>query len=295
MPNKLQSNSLKEVSLTIDWISVTSHKPHEKMTYASYPELHDWENWTTCTPRNGYTVGARHTTGVSSYKNMNRHDMGIHTIYTSKSLQRIEQMNGTDGFEILKYHVENGHNIARVDIALDFKNFGLEVQDFVDQWYNGGCITKLRSATTVKSLDNKGYTLYIGSQKARKKLIRIYNKGAEQELDTDWLRVELQLMGKPATKLGLLWVESDNDEQFLLKGIKDVVHFPFIAEWGQVFNNLIPIRIGSQSNEKGDTRDWLLNQVIPSLAREIVLDASFWVQFTYMTAKESDRLRKAVK
>ena len=284
-------NTSRDVRLSIDWISTTSHKREANLAYASYPELNDWENWKSCTPRNGYTIGARHTTGVSSYANMNRTDMGTHSIYTSKSLKRIEQMNGTSGIDILKYHVENGHSIARVDIALDFINFGFDVQDFADSWRNGDCVTRLRSCNEVRGLDTDGHTLYIGSQKTRKKLIRIYNKGAEQELNVDWIRCELQLMGKPATNLGLLWIASDDSEQFLLKAIKEIVDFPMINGWNMVFSGVQPIKIGSQSNEKGDTRDWLLNQVIPSLARECVLDAEFWIQFSYMNELEVKRLK----
>lgn len=287
----MPSDTLKKVSLCIDWISTTSHSKHGSFVYASYPALHDWENWRDCTPKNGYKTGAMHTTGVSAHINNDRVDMGIHTIYSGSALRRIEQMDGTTGFDILKHHIEAGHNIARVDIALDFVNCGLSVSDFVDSWHEGNCVTRLRSANIVKSLDNEGYTLYIGSQKARKKLVRIYNKGAESGTDTDWVRVELQLMGKPATKLSLLWLEANEDSNFMLKGIKEVVDFPLINQWSQVFDGVTPVKIGSISTEKGDTRLWLLNQVIPPLAREIVLDGSFWVQFSYMAEKEVERLK----
>jgi len=276
--------------MCIDWISVTAHKSYDNFVYASYPALHDWENWRECTPKNGYKIGSQHATGVNAHVNLDRIDMGIHTIYSGGSIRRVEQMYDTTGFDILKHHVEVGHNIARVDIALDFINCGLDVQDFVNQWDNGDCVTKLRSANIVKSLDNDGYTLYIGSQKTRKKLVKIYNKGAEQGVHTDWTRVELQLMGKPATRLSKLWLEASEDKEFMLKGIKNVVDFPMLPEWNMVFDGVIPVKIGSQSSEKGDTRDWLLNKVIPSLAREIVLDASFWTQFSYIARNEVVRL-----
>lgn len=289
-PSRLQSTTSRKVSLCIDWISTTSHDAVEKHVYSSYPLLHDWENWRECVARNGYTIGAKHVTGVTSFMNLDRLDMGIHTIYSGRALRRVSSMDGTSGFDILKHHVESGHNIARVDIALDFINHGLTVGDFVNQWENGSVVTRLRSANIVKSLDDDGYTLYLGSQKARKKLVRIYNKGAETNTGIDWIRVELQLMGKPATKLSRLWLESGDSHEFLLRGLKNVVDFPHLDIWRGVFDGVIPLSIGSQSSNKGDTRDWLLNKVVPSLAREIVLDTSFWVQFSYMARKEVSRL-----
>jgi len=295
MPEKLQSNLSKEVSITIDWISATSHAYDRHKTYSSHPSIRDWENWRACDGRLGYDIGAKHTTGVTALSNSKRRDMGIHTIYTGKSIKRIERMYDTSGFDILKYHVESGHSIARVDIAVDFINCGLSVEEFANQWRLGNCVTRLRNCNEVRSLDNEGHTLYIGSQKKRKKLIRIYNKAVEQNVDINWVRVELQLMGRPATQLGKLWIDSGNDNEFLLRGIKSVVNFPTVKAWSDVFEGITQVKIGSQSSEKGDTRDWLFNQVIPALAREIVLDSEFWIQFSYMKDNEVERLRREKK
>lgn len=281
----------KETTLSIDWISTTSHKKESHIHYSSYPALHDWDNWNHTTGRLGYEIGAKHTTGVVALLSLVRPDMGVHTIYSGKSLQRIAHMFATSGIDILKYHIQQGHNIARLDIALDFINHGLSVQNFVDEWYAKRVETKLRACNIVKSLDNDSYTMYIGSQKTRKKLVRIYNKSAEQGLDINWVRVEAQLMGKPATKTGIIISGEEDTEHMMLRCLKDVVNFPFVKSWSDVMEGLTEVRIGSHNDEKGDTREWLLNSVIPSLSREIVLDTSFWVQFTYMVSKEVNRLR----
>jgi hypothetical protein len=281
----------KKVLMSIDWISATAHSQLSDYRYASYPELHDWENWHDCTARNGYTLGARHFTGVTVNMNPDRLDMGVHTIYSGKALGRIRGVSGTNGYDILKHHVESGHNIARIDVALDFINCGLSVQDFVDEWESGRCKTRLRSANIVKSLVNDGYTLYIGSQRTRKKLVRIYDKGAETGTAAEWVRCELQLMGKPATTLSLGWLESGSSKDFLLRGILSVVDFPELKQWHDVFNGKESVKIGSESAQKGDTRLWLLNQVIPCLAKEILLTSQFWTQFKLMTDNEVIRLK----
>lgn len=277
--NKLLSSGMKAKVLSIDWISTTSKfKPLSK-EYSSHPSLHDWENWNECNAKMGYTVGAKHTTGVTTFSNPNRVDMGQHTIYSGSSLKRVNEYNGTDSYDILEYHRQSLHSITRLDIAVDFFNYGLTVGDFEKCFLSGNAETKIKTATKVKSLTHAGHTLYIGSQKRKKKLVRVYDKAAEQGKKGDWIRVELQIMGKPATKASDVIVGSDSNGEGALSVLKGVIDFKSIDVWSDLMENMSKSEIGTVSGEQGDTRRWLIQQCVPALAREIVLDNIFWDEF----------------
>lgn len=250
------------------------------MMYPMFPLLHDYENWYETKAKLGYTQAVKHVTGVTTMVNTDRADMGQHTIYSGKSLQRIEEMNGDNGIDVLKHHISNGHTLARIDIALDFINQGITVSDFEKAFTDGKCETRLKTASTVKSLTHAGHTFYIGSTKARKKLIRVYDKAAEQGIpNADWIRVELQLMGKPATKAGIELVSGD-PKAVLLGVLKSVVHFPTLKTWCDALADISKVKIGTQSSEKGDTRRWLEQQAIPALVKEIIMDEDYWITFS---------------
>jgi hypothetical protein len=270
--------------LIIDWISATSHKPGGQLHYIAHPALRDYDGWKVCSGANGYTHGSKHETGTRLYINYERNDMGKHIIYSGKAIGRIKEMFDISAFYLLRHHIESGHNIARIDIALDFLHTGVKVEDFVFAFDNKTITTRLRSATIVKSLTDAGYTFYLGSRKKRKKLVRIYDKGAETGTGLDWVRVELQLMGKPATQVGKMIATHSSMESVMLRAIKDVLDCPTILVWRDAFSGKEPIKLQSESDIAGDTREWLESQVFSSLKREISLDAKWWVK--YKTALE---------
>lgn len=291
---KLQSPTSTEVCIGIDWISTTSHDKYDKDTFNVDKRLMDWNEWSLISGSNGYDIGAKHNpSGIKSYKSSSRKDMGTHTIYsgtTLKKLKRIYQMNSQD---ILKSHVESGHSITRIDLMIDFKECGLDVQMFQDAFLNGYADTRLRSASMIKNLTDKGHTFYIGSRKSRKKLVRIYDKSAELNIDGNWVRVELQLMGKPATQLSKEMMLRDSIEQTILEAIKGVINFPTIREWSHVFAYKRSIRLTGNTSQQSNTRKWLTEQVFTALAREISLDYQWWTQYKFSAEQVAEKMAKS--
>lgn len=266
-----------EILIRIDWISVTDKKPITPQPSA-HPSLMD-KNWQECAGKNGYNVGQKHVTGVREYRNYSRVDMGRHTVYSSKALDRIKQMINISGTDVLIHHINEGHTVARLDLAIDFIGYATPVGQFVDAYLNGEVTTKLRTASVVKSLTNGGETLYLGSLKKRKNLIRVYNKGAEQGVDIDWIRVELQIMGKKATSTGKEICKSENIKETIIGIIKNIVDFKTVAIWKELTSLTQDVQMSSIPKSQGDTEAWLMNQVIPALGRTVVLNIEFWIQF----------------
>lgn len=265
-------------SLSIDWISTTAKK-YFKGEYYAHPSLHDWENWQECNGVNGYTTGAKHTTGVRTYSNSNRTDMGKHTVYSGGALRRVEQYNGTSAYDVLEYHSQSGHSFTRIDLAIDFFNSGLSIDRFESDFMEGKVDTRIKSASMVKSLTSDGYTLYIGSRKKIKKLVTVYDKAAERGLNGDWIRVETRVMGKPAT-VAAETIRMDNSKgRALLMVVKSVIDFNCIQEWNNIMSDVNKAEIGSISSDKGDVRKWLINQCVPALAKELILEPDFADEF----------------
>jgi len=267
------------MELILDWISITSHTHHGKMQDGCHYALNDWNQWELTTARNGYTEGAKHSTGTKVYQNHGRKEMGTHIIYSGKALQKIEQEFNTSAFDVLKWHVKRGHNIARIDIAVDFKNTSLTVQDFENAYDSGLCKTKLRSANVIKEKHGDGHTLYIGSKKKRKKLVRIYDKMAETKTAIAWTRCEIQIMGKPATKIAVDATNGSSMKQVLLGAMLDVVDFPSVPLWSSSFNDIDKVKLGSESDHLADTREWLNRTVFKSILKEADKDGMWFDEY----------------
>lgn len=276
---RLLSDGLKVNALSIDWISVTAKKDVDG-GYSAHPSLHDWENWNDCNGVNGYTTGSKHTTGVRTYNNSQRLDMGKHTVYSGGALRRVEEYNGTSAYDVMDYHSQCGHSFTRIDLAVDFFNSCLEIDRFENDFMSGYADTQLKSASKVKNLTSDGYTLYIGSRKKIKKLVTVYDKAAEQGLSGDWIRVETRVMGKPATVAAeTIRLDKESKGRALMGVVKSVINFPKIKEWCELADNVDKAEIGTISGEKGDVRKWLHDQCVPALVKEIILDPDFADEF----------------
>lgn len=265
--------------LSIDWISCTRKKQTHRPTYTAHPSLHDWENWAECSALHGYTSGGKHTTGVRVFHSDKRVDMGYHIQYSGSALRRVEEYNGTTAMDVLDHHVDEKHHFSRLDIALDMINTGVVVDYFENAFLQQKAITRIKTAAKTQSLTHEGHTFYIGSQKRKKKLVRVYDKAAEQGLKGDWVRVETQIMGIPATVAAKTIHDSQSKQTAMAGVMKDICDFPTIVQWSEVMENIQAVEIGSISSEKGDTRKWLIEQCVPALAKELTLDSSFWGEF----------------
>lgn len=280
-----------EIMTTIDWISVTADYV-EPARYVVPKEIRMFEEWKLTKGRLGYNVGARHITGAIQLHSTTEHRMGIHVIYSGKAIVNIEEHKMLNKIDLLQYHMECGHRIVRLDLAVDFINAGVTVDDFQHAFGNGEVVTRARSGTVVQSLTGRGHTFYIGSRKARKKLLRIYDKGAEQNLDVDWLRVEMQIMGTPAEKATSRIAKSSQKSHTIIGIIQGYCDFPTVSMWKRATHDVNATDIGSIRHERGGTRKWLETQVMSALVDECLLDIDYYVQYTLMLDKELKRRRK---
>jgi hypothetical protein len=256
------------------------------------PEFRDYEQWSLSTGRNGYTEGAKHSSGIMVYRNPSRLDMGTHIVYSGKTLQKIQMEHGLSSFEVLKYHCGRHDNVARIDVALDIKNTDLTVQHFQDAYEQNKCITKLKTASVIKNIGSDGHTFYIGSTKKRKKLVRIYDKRAETNTAISWTRIEAQIMGKPATKLSNEISCALKIDEVILGALFDIVDFPTIEIWKDIIDGKTAVELGASNDKMSDTRKWLEKTVFKSLLAEGEKDKLWFDEFVTSLLVEHRRHQK---
>jgi len=261
---------MTSTSLRIDWLSVTSRSwgatPHNDLDNAVSQESKG---------AMGYTKAVKYVvSGVLVMHNPDNAKMGKHIVYSGNALSILENL-GTQAIEILKYHLDQGHMIARIDIAIDVYDSELSIEALATMAKEGKHSTN--SKTYLHINGSAGETLYIGSLKNRKKLLRIYDKGAESETSENWKRVELEAHGKSATMIG---------KELIMGGlavvpsiIKGFCDFPENPEWVSVTGNeFLAVRV--KDEKTNDTVKWLMEVVAPAFARQALADETLIKRWT---------------
>lgn len=267
----------KQVSLSIHWIECTFKKGVE-VKY--HPDLSDTK--TECKPFNAYNVGVRYPDGRIELHHSARKEMGVHVVLSGAALDTFP----IEPIEYLKHLISSGATITRIDLAVDALNMKLSPEVATERLKNGKCKTKATKSPVWNDPRVSGYTQYIGT-KSSEIYVRIYDKGAEMGINTDWCRTEIVYRGKRAQ--GAAYAVLDNtDFRSLVRGFVD---FDGWKEWTEVMS-MPPIKIKSVSVET-NTQKWLLQVAAASLAREIHLagDDEFYFRFIDCVRVKLEELR----
>lgn len=261
-----------DVSAFIDWISIT-HKKNGNFLPDGIPTTHK-----TSGGKIGYTHAKEYTSGVLEMINPERGDMGIHFIYTGKVLENLQSQHGITRDDILRQHTTNGGKLSRIDFAIDVKNSSFSIDTVWDNLENKTAVTKSTHSRTQNG-NNAGYTVYVGSRKKRKKLLRVYDKAKEQkDFVSDYIRVELQLNGLVAREGAKMYQDNDYSTETIKSLIKGFADFPEYDTWNDVFNcECLKIPVGTAGD--GQTETWLLKQVAPAMARVLIDNEDFIHKF----------------
>lgn len=114
---------------------------------------------------------------------------GVKVTFSGSAIQTPEH-----AVSMLRIALDHGWSVSRIDVALDLIEEGVTVVDFVQNWQMS------RQSETVGSTlvqNRDASTLYIGSRKSDR-FTRIYDKGREQNLAHNWVRVESEYKGRLA-------------------------------------------------------------------------------------------------
>lgn len=219
---------------------------------------------------NGYTSGSLFADGRISMVNASRPEMGTHIVWQGKACDGCP----IDPIELIAHLHNAKFKFTRIDMAIDAFNCKLRPQRATRELQLGRCETRAKKAPRRDDALEPGYTQSIG-KKTSEIYLKLYDKAQEQGIEADWTRVELTVRQKRANKAAWEIVQGSDFRGMVLA----YANFPKWREWRKVMATT-PIKL-SKVQTIGNTEKWLLDSVVPALARVIFLsgDTAFYEKF----------------
>ncbi len=254
-----------EKTVCIDWLSFTA----PKLDNRTIPLLPPWESGIDGKPdvgRFGYRSARRFPSGMVVMYNGATSTMGWHYIYSGSALKNLDEVFQDGGMHVLEWHAGKAHKCTRIDLAIDVYNSPdllPTIRGMAEhhEWYGTA-----HSATTIKSSDGKGTTVYVGSRTSER-FVRIYDKAAQLGQRGDWTRIEAEVKSDSARQVARAIVELNiGGLSMVAYGvIERVCKFPDKA-WKAVFDGA-KMEIGTPKAEEKQTEAWLMGQVATAIAK----------------------------
>lgn len=262
--------------ISIDWLQYTCEWPNDVAIEAQL---------TRCVPPfpefaimpdeakagiSGYT-DSRHMRIGKVYWHAKKRSQRVLVVLTGDNWQDIETAN-IDPITILDWIQANGHRITRIDLALDLFGWDANYMD-IRAWFDHDTMATdavrcgLYDDHRKDTLTGKSSgTVYLGSSASDRQL-RVYDKGAEQLRDVNWLRVELVLRHDRAQAFG----EHVNRADLATLARSQFADFVLAPDtWYEMAIEGKMIDIKPIGKRDTDTARWLMKSVLPALERELL-------------------------
>jgi len=273
-PLPLAGGSEKNVSLKIDWLSVTFRRG---VTVSNHPDL--VKTYTEARPYNAYNTAIRYDDGRMELSHTTRPEMGTHIVCSGEVLSNI----GMDPMEALKHWQNAGAKVTRIDLAVDIKNYGFDVRHSTIEIEQERVKTRAKQCPVWRDPKNpKGYTQYVG-KKTSEIYVKLYDKAGEMGIDDDWSRVEITFSADRA----------DNAAREVVRGadfrklIVGFVDFPKWEKWGEIMGaDVVQIQADRRTSK---TKQWLLDAAASALAKELIADGDDQFYFRFLDAVKVHR------
>jgi len=275
-----------KVSAHIDWIAYTASAYGKRSVENGLVLMNDFNKpYTTVRANNGYTNARKYVSGAIVQWHPSHPSMGIHCQYPAQALAYAADNFGMSQDEILSELSQYGR-ISRIDVCLDIDGIDMDIHELHKQTLSGVVKTRAKQFGYVVSAEKGNEvgaaTAYIGSMHKRKKLLRVYDKGRQLNLDDYKVRFELEQHGQLAQASSMiLRKEPDRIADSIAGLIKGYADFSDTVA-GFAFNGQAPIKASHPQYKKSDTAKWLIETVAKTLANEV--NADFNVLDDFMAA-----------
>lgn len=251
--------------------------------------MKDFNNpYTVVRANNGYTNARKYVSGAIVQWHPANPRMGIHCTYPAQSLAYAADNFGMSQAEILAELSQYGR-ISRIDVCLDIDGVDMDIHELHKQTLSGVVKTRAKQFGYVVSAEKGNEigaaTAYVGSMHKRKKLLRVYDKGRQLNLDDFKIRFELEQHGQLANETAAILRKNPDGIADNIAGlIKGYADFSDTVA-GFAFDGQTPIKASHPQYKKSDTAKWLIEVVAKTLAKEVnsdynVLD-DFMASFKY--------------
>lgn len=241
--------------------------------------------------RHGYKAARKFYCGAIEYSGADRDSMGSHIVYSGQALSYL-QTNYNYHYDLLKHHVDAGHKVSRLDIKVDMLETGIDIGHLFSLYGDRKVKTRSRSkASGIVKSDGRMETLYIGSVKTRRKLLRIYNKAVERGIsDMDWVRVELETRQQNAERAASYINDANDKSAAIISLIRGFCDFETYSIWTDAMESE-PCSLPTGVDKSDGTLAWINKSVVPAIARQALKDERFLGSFLESVAAAMDDLR----
>jgi hypothetical protein len=212
-------------------------------------------------PIQHFTNGLEMSNGGRVYWNANRPNMGRHVIFSGYCCDTI----GDNLNECLSFVHSQDYKTTRLDLAIDIFNTNLSLKHMASLISRKEFKSHAQVAPNFKDLLGKGETVQLGTAGSGS-FLRVYDKAAEQKIETSWIRAEISYGARKA-KTALATYLQYKDVRGM---VADYVTFPKWRKWNCIVSKEpIPVRY---LQKETNTRKWLLESVAKSIAKEMLFD-----------------------
>lgn len=255
---------------SVDWLSITykweSFKIQNGQNLNEAVSKHVVEflsmpyegQWQSTTPLQGYAKAIVNKIGVRVNFSLPGSPNGVHVVYSGRTLQTFHW-----GDLLMDCYVLDGQ-VTRIDIALDVMDSPIDILELYRHMKEGWCITQSKKYSYIEG--NTGQTLYVGSRQSER-MLRVYDKAAEQGTTGQWVRFELEVKGAKARQIAhYVSIEGAEAIPALIADFATFIDYqwpdgnPFKAE---------AINLPSIKGKETDTAKWLETGVLPSFKRVV--------------------------
>jgi Replication initiation factor len=264
------------VSAHIDWISYTVNPISNRKVDNGLVLFEDFKKpYRQVRATNGYSNARQYVSGAIVQWHPAHPSMGIHCIYTAQALSFASKNFGLSQDAILEELSQYGR-ISRIDLCLDIGGMDIDIRKLYKDALSGKIKSRAKTFGYVESAEKgneKGAaTAYIGSMHKRKKLLRVYDKGKQLNLDDFKIRFELEQHGKIADdSAAILRKDPERIAENIAGLIKGYADFTDTVA-GFAFDGTQAIKAKHPEYKKSDTAKWLIEVVAKTLAREVSSD-----------------------
>jgi hypothetical protein len=263
---------------TIDWLSYTIKWEHlQPDNWSLMTDAHSSASYVLGLPNAWniekglhsyrYTLVNREVDGVRVMVSEPHSPMGVHIQYSGSALRAL------DIDFVMGRCVHWQGKPTRVDLALDVLG-KVDILDCVVAWEMGNVITRAKQYAHIRS--GTGETFYVGARTSDRYL-RIYDKGAQMGKGDEWTRIEIECkrdLAEMAFHGYRLYGGGSVREK-----IQSFCDFPKVQWWVDAMNSQDTAESLPKPSKSRNTRKWLMDAVVPSLARECELDVELLQEF----------------
>lgn len=205
----------------------------------------------------------------------NRRDMKCQVRMTGGDLQTYRDLGGDDA-RLVQFTRGVSGSTSRIDCAFDLFAYGIDLMQIYKDWKRGKVACRARKVTPVVGarMDEQGnvveaVTLYFGSR-TTEIMVRMYDKGKEQETDLDWIRIEIEIKGDKARAYGVA-MDANGIAETARAILADYFYKMPYAFWRDVVKGKLADlpKVGRKMTER---EAWIRNVVLPVLRDEIAAE-----------------------